>query len=82
MGNLLDKLVRVSWDIYIYRKEEDSPFHEVNIDVIPFDTLKAIVPPHENDPSMCDGYELTLDQLDQINAYLDEKIETDFNLYT
>jgi len=81
-NKLSDKLLRVDRTVYIYRNGEGDAFQEVNINVIPFETLKEIVPPDKDDPLLYDGYDLTIDQLNKINAYLLEKIEPDFNSYS
>jgi hypothetical protein len=77
-----DKLVRVERTINIYKNENDNLFDEINIDFIPFDELKKIVPPKEDDPLLYDGYELDAKQLEDINAYLTEKIKPNFDLYS
>ena len=80
-NKLSDKLLRVDRTVYIYRNGEGDAFQEVNINVIPFETLKEIVPPDKDDPEMFEGYRLTADQLNKINTYLIEEIVPDFNLY-
>jgi hypothetical protein len=81
-NNLLDKLLRVERTINIYRNEDDELLQEINVDSIPFEKLKEIVPPGDDDPLMYDGYDLDNEQLNKINSYLVEKIEPDFKLYS
>jgi hypothetical protein len=80
-GNLKDKLLRVERTINAYLKNEDEPTEEINIDIIPFDKLKEIVPPKQDDPLLYYGYELESKQIDLINSFLKNKIEPDFNRY-
>ena len=80
-NKLSDKLLRVERTVNVYRNENDELLQEVNVDVIPFETLKEIVPPDKDDPEMFEGYRLTADQLNKINTYLIEEIVPDFNLY-
>ena len=82
MQNLNDKLVKVERTINVYLKNENEPLHEINVDVVPFDKLKEIVPPKDDDPLMYDGYWLKKEQIDAINAFLkDKKINPDFQTH-
>jgi len=78
---MASKLLRVERSIHIYKNEDNDFVEEINVDFIPLDTLKEIVPPPPDDPLLYDGYELDLSQLQKINAYLPEKIEPDCNVY-
>ena len=80
--DLLKKLLRVERTVNVYYVESDELLEEINIDNIPFDELKKIVPPTADDPLLYDGYELDIIQVEKINFYLSKKIVTDFNLYT
>lgn len=73
------KLLRVERTICIYRKTEDSFSKEINVDSIPFDILKTIVIPKDDDPLLYDGYVLTLNQIEEINKFLKEKIIPNFS---
>jgi hypothetical protein len=54
---------------------------EININFIPFDSLKQIVIPKEDDPQLYDGYVLNVKQLREINKHLTKKIVANFKLY-
>ena len=46
--NLKDKLVRVERAVNIYKQHNDL-VEEINIDIVPLNTLSNIVPPQEGD---------------------------------
>jgi hypothetical protein len=48
--NLNDKLIRVERTINIYRSDDNVSIEEINLDAIPFNTLKEIVIPKNDDP--------------------------------
>jgi hypothetical protein len=79
--NLNDKLIRVERTINIYNNDDNTPVKEINADVIPFNTLKKIVIPKEDDPLLYDGYVLDANQLKAINNFLKNKIAPNFVLY-
>jgi hypothetical protein len=82
-GNLHDKLVRVERTINVYdNNNDDELLKEINIDFIPFDELKSIVIPIEDDPLLYLGYRLNNDQIMRLNSYLLEKITPDFSQFT
>ena len=75
------KLIRVERSIEIYNRNEEL-ISEISVDLIPFDELKEIVPPNEDDPLLYDGYVLDISQLSMLNNYLSEIIKADFTLYS
>jgi len=79
--SLLDKLLRVERTINVYSKDGDEPLEEINVDNIPFEKLKDIVPSNDDDPQLYDGYELNERQLNAINKHLEVKIEPNFKNY-
>ena len=87
--SLKEKLIRVERTINIYTKNVDEPLEEINIDHIeeiniddiPFERLKEIVLPKEDDPLLYDGYELDENQISAINYYLQVRIVPDFKIY-
>jgi hypothetical protein len=81
-NNLLDKLMRVERTINVYRNEDEELLQEINVDSIPFEKLKEIVSPVNEDSLMYDGYDLNKEQLNMINSYLADEINPDFNLYS
>jgi hypothetical protein len=74
------KLQRVERTINIY-KLNNKMVDEINIDHIPFEMLKRIVNPKEDDPLLYDGYILNAQQLENFNRFIDNKIVNDFELY-
>ena len=62
-----DKLIRVERTINIYNNSDNTSIKEINVDNIPFDTLKEIVVPKDDDPLLFDGYVLDAKQLERIN---------------
>ena len=70
------KLLRVERTINTYTLGNES-IDEINIDNIPFETLKRIVTPKEDDPLLYDGYVLNANQLNELNVYIAEKIKVD-----
>ena len=77
----LKKLRSVERTINIYSKDGDDPLEEINIDNIPFEKLREIIPPKEDDPLLYDGYSLEEKQIALINYYLQNKIVPDFEKY-
>lgn len=81
-SKLKDKLLRVERTINIYTKDGDEPLQEVPVDNIPFEKLKGVVPPKEDDPLLYDGYELNEEQLNELNKFIEDKIRPDFTHYS
>lgn len=79
--NLRDKLLRIERTICCYLKNGDELLWEINADNIPFERLREIVPPNEDDPLLYDGYELDENQIASINAFLEKEIIPDFKVY-
>jgi hypothetical protein len=74
-----NKLISIERTINVYNNEGDELIEEHNIDEIPFEQLKAIVVPKEDDPLLYDGYVLTEDQLKALNNIMkDNKIMPDY----
>lgn len=80
-SNLKDKLIKIERTINVYAKDGDEPIEEVNIDIVPFEILKEIVPPTKEDPLLYDGYGLDEKQMNLINSYLQNRILADFKAY-
>ena len=66
----------------MYNNRNNDLIEEVSIDTIPFDELKNIVTPNEDDPLLYDGYDLDVTQLEKLNKYLSEKMQFDFDKYS
>lgn len=73
------KLLRVERTINIYNKADNTFLKEINVDIIPFNILKTIVMPKNDDPLHYDGYALSLNQIEEINKFLKEKIIPNFS---
>ena len=80
-SSLKDKLIRVERSINIYSKDGDELLEEISVDNIPFERLKEIVPPKEDDPLLYDGYSLEENQVKDINLYLEKQIVPNFKLF-
>jgi hypothetical protein len=79
--NLKRKLIRVDRSVVVYLVEKEKIYLEIPISDISLEELKSIVTPKEEDPFLYDGYELTENQLNRINDFLENKIVSDFKLY-
>lgn len=79
--NISDRLEKVERTIAVYKTGADEPFIEINVDIIPFETIKHIVIAKDDDPLMYDGYRLGVKEIEQFNNYLQEKIEVNFEKY-
>ncbi len=77
--NLRDRLIKVERTINVYNNLQDEPVEEINIDNIPFEIIKEIVTPKDDDPLMYDGYKLSETEIEKFNNYLTEKIQPHFN---
>ena len=76
-SKLKDKLIKVERTVNIYKINGNELLQEVSVDIIPFETLKNIVPPKGDDPLLYDGYELNKSQLSKINKFIEGKIKPD-----
>jgi hypothetical protein len=76
----LDKIVEIERSVNIYRLSNDELVEEIIIH-LPLDSLKEIVPPKEEDPSLYEPYVLSPEQLTRINGLLDQKILPDFSQF-
>ena len=76
------RLVRVERTINVYNNKNNELIEEISVDSIPFDELKGIVPPNEDDPLLYDGYDLDIKQLEKLNTFLTEKVKPDLNQYS
>ena len=74
------KLLRVERSIHVY-DSGNKLIREISVDVIPFEQIKGIVPPNQDDPLMYDGYELNESQLSNFQTFLSERIMVDFSSY-
>ena len=74
------KLISVERSIHVYDNDNEL-IKEINVDAIPFEEIKGIVTPNEEDPLMYDGYELNESQLSKFQNFLSEKIVVDFSFY-
>jgi len=68
--------------INVYNNKNNELIEEISVDSIPFDELKGIVPPNEDDPLLYDGYDLDIKQLEKLNTFLTEKVKPDLNQYS
>jgi hypothetical protein len=79
------KLLRTERTINVYQKNPsphiENPIDEINIDVIPLEKIKIIVVAKPDDPLLYDGYELNMDQINNLNKYLEKPIIYDFNRF-
>jgi len=82
MKKLKAILLRIERTICIYSNTDDLFPKEINVDSIPFDILKTIVIPKDDDPLLYDGYVLTLNQIEEINKYLKQKIFPNFSEFS
>ena len=73
-------MIRVERTKAVYKKQDDESFEEINIDAIPFETIKNIVTPKSDDPLLYDGYSLNKNQIQTWNTFLNKKIEYDLEL--
>ena len=78
--DLKSRLLRVERTITWYTQNNEL-IDEINIDVVPFETLTVIVTPKQDDPILYDGYVLTEQQLDSLNCFFDNRIEVDMNSF-
>jgi hypothetical protein len=62
-----NKLISIERTINVCNSKDDELLEEHNIDDIPFEQLKTIVVPKDDDPLLYDGYVLTEDQLKALN---------------
>ncbi|MCG2618199.1 hypothetical protein LZZ85_28120 [Terrimonas sp. NA20] len=74
-------LPKVERWIETYDKGSRDSIHEINVDIIPFEKLKEIVPPKSDDPLLYDGYILDANQIEQLNFFIEQKILPDFSKY-
>ena len=77
-SNLRDDLQRVEREIVIYQKGKEEPIKEINIDNIPFEELKNIISPKEDDPLLYGGYILDENQLEKIKHVNSLELYPDF----
>jgi hypothetical protein len=76
------RLVRVERTINVYDNKNNKLIEEISVDGVPFDELKSIVTPNEDDPLLYDGYDLDIEQLENLNMHLAEKVKPDFKQYS
>ena len=76
-----NKLLGVERTLNVYTNSDNEPVDEKNVDIIPLSTLKKIFPPKEDDPDLYDGYILDAKQLQEINNYIQAKIQPNFEQY-
>ena len=76
----LEKIIQIERTIGIYNNSDDEVVEEVVIS-IPVETLREIVTPNEDDPDLYEGYVLTEEQLEKLNALLEKKITPDFSTF-
>jgi len=81
----LGKLLRVERTINIYKKTKSkylgNSVQEINIDLIPFDFLKEIIIANEDDPLLYNDYELSTEQIENLNTHLENKITPNFKTF-
>lgn len=75
------KLLEVERTVNTYLMKNSALIANTNIDIIPFTELKNIVPSKGDDPLLYDGYVLGVKELEQLNSYLPEKINLEFDLH-
>ncbi len=85
-NDLLNKLIKEERTINIYKKTDsdiirESLLEEINIDIIPLETLKSIITPNPDDPLLFDGYPLEVEEFNKINALINNRITPNFELY-
>lgn len=73
-----NKLIKVERIINVYSRITKESLEEINIDTIPFEILKTIVLPKDDDPLLYDGYVLNRHEIELFNLILAQKIIPDF----
>lgn len=81
----LGKLIKVVREVIVYKKTKRSTYgkeiEEINVDSVPLDVLKKIVTPNADDPLLYDGYVLSPNELDKLNAQMEIKIKSNHDKF-
>jgi hypothetical protein len=74
----MEQPIRIEREIVSYDNETEEQVGYFNIDLIPFEKIKSIVVPEEDDPKLFNGYLLTNEQVMAFNKELGGIINIDF----
>lgn len=67
--------------ISAFDKESEKMIQEINIDFIPFQALKEIFNPKDDDPLMYDPYSINRNESILLNQYMNPHVGFDFDKY-